>query len=138
MVANLGTGSPEDARRAETYINTHGGRYLDGTIQAAPSQMGQDNTPILISGLESVFAEAQPLLKILAGNLVYLGERIDAAAFMDLSTLSCVYGAYAGFLHGALIADAVGISTEAFGGIVNDLAELWSLFQARRRRHKVR
>ena len=128
LVANLGTGSPEDARKAETYINTHGGRYLDGTIQAAPSQMGQDNTPILISGLESVFAEAEPLLKILAGNLVYLGESIDAAAFMDLSTLSYVYGAYAGFLHGALIAEAVGISTETFGGIVNDISPSFGAF----------
>jgi len=117
LVVNLGTGSPEDAREAESAIARQGGHYLDGAIQAAPSQMGEAGTPILISGPAPVFAAAEPLLKILAGNLVYLGDRVDAAAFMDLATLSYVYGAYAGFLHGARIAETMDISVEAFGGM---------------------
>jgi 3-hydroxyisobutyrate dehydrogenase-like beta-hydroxyacid dehydrogenase len=112
---------------AETVADV-GGHYLDGAIQAAPSQMGEAGTPILISGPAPVFAEAEPLLKILAGNLVYLGERIDAAAFMDLATLSYVYGAYAGFLHGARIAEATGISVESFGGIVSDISPSFGAF----------
>jgi 3-hydroxyisobutyrate dehydrogenase-like beta-hydroxyacid dehydrogenase len=128
LIANLGTGGPEEAREAESEIGRLGGRYLDGAIQAAPSQMGEARTPILISGPASVFAEAEPLLKILAGNLVYLGERIDAAAFMDLATLSYVYGAYAGFLHGARIAEATDISVEAFGRIVNDISPSFGAF----------
>jgi 3-hydroxyisobutyrate dehydrogenase-like beta-hydroxyacid dehydrogenase len=61
LVVNLGTGSPEDARGAESAIARQGGRYLDGAIQAAPSQMGEAGTPILISGPAQVFAEAEPL-----------------------------------------------------------------------------
>jgi 3-hydroxyisobutyrate dehydrogenase-like beta-hydroxyacid dehydrogenase len=128
LVVNLGTGSPEDARGAENAIARQGGRYLDGAIQAAPSQMGEAGTPILISGPAPVFAEAEPLLKILAGNLVYLGDRIDAAAFMDLATLSYIYGAYAGFLHGARIAETMGINVEAFGGIVSDISPSFGAF----------
>lgn len=128
LVVNLGTGSPEDAREAESAITRQGGRYLDGAIQAAPSQMGEAGTPILISGPETDFAQAGPLLRILAGNLVHLGDRIDAAAFMDLATLSYVYGAYAGFLHGARIAETMGISVEAFGGIVSDISPSFGAF----------
>ncbi len=128
LVVNLGTGSPEDVREAESAIARQGGRYLDGAIQAAPSQMGEAGTPILISGPAPVFAAVKPLLKILAGNLVYLGDRIDAAAFMDLATLSYVYGAYAGFLHGARIAETMGISVEAFGGIVSDISPSFGAF----------
>lgn len=50
LIVNLGTGSPEEAREAESVIRRQGGRYLDGAIQAAPSQMGEAGTPILISG----------------------------------------------------------------------------------------
>ena len=128
FVVNLGTGSPEDACEAESAIARQGGRYLDGAIQAAPSQMGEAGTPILISGPATDFAQVEPLLKILAGNLVHLGERIDAAAFMDLATLSYVYGAYAGFLHGARIAETMDISVEAFGGIVSDISPSFGAF----------
>lgn len=128
LVINLGTGSPEDARRTAGFIEAQGGRYLDGAIQAAPSQMGQPDTPILIGGGRAVFDEVHPLLQILGGNLVYLGERIEAAAVMDLSTLSYVYGAYAGFLHGARIAEAAGVSIEQYGSIVKDISPSFGAF----------
>ncbi|MES2055143.1 MAG: NAD(P)-binding domain-containing protein [Pseudomonadota bacterium] len=128
LVINLGTGSPEDARDAEAYVTRRGGRYLDGAIQAAPSQMGQDDTPILISGSAAVFAEALPVLNILAGNPTHLGERIDAAAFMDLATLSYVYGAFGGFLHGARIAESVDISVATFGRIVAQISPTFGAF----------
>lgn len=128
LVANLGTGSPEDAKDAAACIAASGGRYLDGAIQAAPSQMGQPDTPVLVSGPRAVFDEALPLLKILAGNPAWLGEKIEAAAVMDLATLSYVYGAYAGFLHGARIAEAVGIDVAGFGSIVNDISPSFGAF----------
>lgn len=128
LVVNLGTGGPEDARRIEALVLRHGGRYLDGAIQTAPSQMGQDDTPLLLSGQRVHFTEAEPLLRILAGNLVYAGEKIDAAAFMDLATLSYVYGAYAGFLHGARIAETTGIDVSTYGGLVNAISPSFGAF----------
>lgn len=128
LVANLGTGSPEEARAAEAYVTGRGGRYLDGAIQAAPSQMGQPDTPILISGAAQSFEAAKPLLEILGGTLVYLGERVDAAAFLDLATLSYVYGAYAGFLHGARIAETVRIDVASYGRVVKAISPTFGAF----------
>lgn len=128
LIANLGTGSPQEAKGAAAFIEARGARYLDGAIQAAPSQMGQADTPVLISGNRAVYDEALPLLKLLAGNPVYLGETIEAAAVMDLATLSYVYGAYAGFLHGARIAEVTGIDVASFGSIVNDIAPSFGAF----------
>lgn len=128
LIINLGTGGPDDATRVEVYVNRHGGNYLDGAIQAAPSQMGQDDTLLLVSGRHAQFTRAEPLLRILAGNLVYLGERIDAAAFMDLATLSYVYGAFAGFLHGARVAEATGIDVTTFGSLVNAISPSFGAF----------
>ncbi|MGY4398227.1 3-hydroxyisobutyrate dehydrogenase-like beta-hydroxyacid dehydrogenase [Sphingomonas sp. UYAg733] len=128
LLINLGTGSPEDARDAEAFVTGHGGNYLDGAIQAAPSQMGQNDTPILLSGPANIFAEALPLLTVLAGSPTHLGERIDAAAFMDLATLSYVYGAFGGFLHGARIAESVDTSVATFGKIVEQISPTFGAF----------
>ncbi|MBA3677520.1 MAG: NAD(P)-dependent oxidoreductase [Sphingosinicella sp.] len=128
LLVNLGTGSPKDAQEAGAFVAKSGGRYLDGAIQAAPSQMGQPETPVLISGARDSFDEGAPTLRILGGNLIYLGERIEAASFMDLATLSYVYGAYAGFLHGAMLAEAVGINVGTYGNLVNDISPTFGAF----------
>ncbi|WP_447726842.1 NAD(P)-dependent oxidoreductase [Sphingomonas koreensis] len=128
LIANLGTGSPQDARKVAALVQKHGGRYLDGAIQAAPSQMGEANTPVFLSGDTAAYAELEPLLRILGGNLFHLGEKIDAAAFMDLASLSYVYGAFAGFLHGAHIAERTGVDPATFGRLVNAISPSFGAF----------
>ncbi|WPG39235.1 NAD(P)-binding domain-containing protein [Variovorax sp. EBFNA2] len=118
LLAQLTTGSPKDAREAEAWAHRHGAAYLEGAIQAAPDQMGRPDTPLLVSGAQAVFAEAEPFLKVLAGGIVYLGEKASAAAAMDLSTLSSIYGTMLGFLHGARIAEHEGFDVAEYGRIV--------------------
>jgi 3-hydroxyisobutyrate dehydrogenase-like beta-hydroxyacid dehydrogenase len=130
LIVNLGTSGPEAARALEQRIAAGGGRYVDGAIQAAPSQMGQPDTPILISGAPADIDAVEPVLRVLGGNLVRVGERIDATAFMDLATLSYVYGAYAGFLHGARIAETVGVDVAAYGKLVEDISPSFGAFFA--------
>ncbi|OWQ84157.1 hypothetical protein CDN99_25090 [Roseateles aquatilis] len=128
LIINLGTGGPDDARRVQARVQRHGGHYLDGAIQAAPQQMGQPDTPLFLSGPKAQFDRVEPLLKVLAGHLVYLGDAIDAAAFMDLATLSYVYGAYAGFLHGAHIAEVAGMDVATYGRLVRAIAPSFGAF----------
>jgi len=130
IVINLGTIGPDDAVAAQAAIAAHGGRYLDGAIQAAPSQMGRADTPILLAGAIADFDAAEPLLRVLGGGLTHLGEAIDAAAYMDLATLSYVYGAFAGFLHGARIAEARSIDVARFGRIVEAISPSFGAFFA--------
>mgnify|MGYP003575194228 FL=1 len=118
LLAQLTTGSPKDAREAEAWARRHGAAYLEGAIQAAPDQMGRPDTPLLVSGAQAVFAEAEPLLKVLAGGIVYLGEKASTAATMDLATLSSIYGTMLGFLHGARIAEHEGFDVAEYGRIV--------------------
>ncbi|ADU38756.1 NAD(P)-dependent oxidoreductase [Variovorax paradoxus] len=118
LLVQLTTGSPSDARDAEMWAHRHGATYLEGAIQAAPDQMGQADTPILMSGAEAVFREAEPLLKVLGGGTVYLGENASAAAAMDLATLSTIYGTLLGFMHGARIAEHERFDVAEYGRIV--------------------
>lgn len=127
-LVQLSTGSPADARQGLAWATRHGASYLDGAIQAAPSQMGQPDTPILLSGEETAFRRVEAILKTLAGNVVYLGNKIEAAATMDLATLSYVYGAFVGFLHGARIAESQGLDVSQYGKIVNTISPSFGAF----------
>jgi 3-hydroxyisobutyrate dehydrogenase-like beta-hydroxyacid dehydrogenase len=118
LLVQLTTGSPQDARDAQAWAQRHGATYFEGAIQAAPDQMGQPDTPLLVSGARPVFDEARPWLEVLAGGIVYLGEAASAAAAMDLATLSTIYGTLLGFLHGARVAEHEGFDVAAYGRIV--------------------
>ncbi|MET3496323.1 3-hydroxyisobutyrate dehydrogenase-like beta-hydroxyacid dehydrogenase [Variovorax boronicumulans] len=118
LLVQLTTGSPGDALAAEAWVHRHGAAYLEGAIQAAPDQMGRPDTPILMSGNAAVFRETEPLLKVLAGGLVYLGAKASAAAAMDFATLSTIYGTLLGFMHGARIAEHEGFDVAEYGRIV--------------------
>lgn len=128
VLVQLTTGSPQEARDALAWASRQGAGYLDGAIQAAPSQMGQADTPVLLSGDPAVYASVQETLKDLAGNIAFLGKKIEAAATMDLATLSYVYGATAGFIHGALIAETQGLDVGVFGKLVADISPTFGSF----------
>ena len=128
ILVQLTTGSPDDARKSMEWCRQYEAQYLEGAIQAAPSQMGKPDTPLLLSGDKATYSVAEPFLKDLAGNLVYLGERIEAASTMDLATLSYVYGAMTGFLHGARIAEVEGLDVAQYGRIVNEISPSFGAF----------
>jgi 3-hydroxyisobutyrate dehydrogenase-like beta-hydroxyacid dehydrogenase len=90
--------------------------------------MGQADTPLMLSGQRTAFEALEPLLRDVAGNLIYLGQAIDAASTMDLATLSYVYGAFAGFVHGARLAEASGLDVARYGRIVNAISPSFGAF----------
>ena len=118
VVVQLSTGSVQEARDSAAWLREHGGGYLDGAIQAAPSQMGRPDTPILLSGAEATFRQHEALLRVFGGGLSYLGEDAGAAAAMDMATLSYIYGAAIGFFHGARIAEAEGFRVDQYGALI--------------------
>jgi 3-hydroxyisobutyrate dehydrogenase-like beta-hydroxyacid dehydrogenase len=128
LLIQLTTGSPKDARDSEAWARLRGADYLDGAIQAAPSQMAAPDTTILVSGEEKAFQRSEPLLKVFGGNIKYLGNNVGAAATMDLATLSYVYGAVLGFFHGARICEVENLQVDTFGTIVAEIAPAFGQF----------
>jgi len=124
----LTTISAETARSGASWASEHGAGYLAGAIQAAPSQMGKADTPLLVSGAEHTFQAQRAELAALAGGLVYLGPEPGAAATMDLATLSWVYGGMLGFLQGALILQAEGVDVASYGAIVRSISPSFGAF----------
>ena len=128
LLIQLTTGSPQDARNAQDRAAALGAAYLDGAIQVAPEQMGQPDTTILVSGAQAAFERGREVLAVFGGNIVYLGDKPGAAATMDMATLSYVYGAVLGFVHGARVTEAEGLSLKAYGDIVAAMSPSYGQF----------
>ncbi|MPZ20599.1 MAG: NAD(P)-dependent oxidoreductase [Luteitalea sp.] len=128
VIVQLTTGSPQEARDGELWARRHHADYVDGAIQAAPSQMARPDTTILVSGAESAYRRSEPVLSVFGGNVKYLGEPVGAASTMDLATLSYVYGAALGFFHGARIAESEGFRVDHYGGLVAEISPSFGEF----------
>jgi 3-hydroxyisobutyrate dehydrogenase-like beta-hydroxyacid dehydrogenase len=124
ILVELSTGTPKDARDAEAWTRERGADYLDGAIMATPSQMGRADTTIFASGAEIAFRRSEPVLKVLAGNLIYIGEPVGSAAAWDLATLSCLFGAIMGFLHGARIFESESLRVSDLGYMIANISPI--------------
>lgn len=120
---NLSTGTPKEARDMENIITSKGGEYVDGAILAWPSQIGTEAT-ILVSGKQAVFEKIAPIMKVLAGNLTYMGTEIASASSLFSAVLAYLAGEWIGFCHGALICETEGIDVEVFGDIMYKLSSI--------------
>ncbi len=128
VLIQLTTGSPREALASEVWARQRGADYLDGAIQAAPSQMARPDTMILVSGAESAFRRSEPILNVFAGNVKYLGKEVGSASAMDLATLSYVYGTMLGFIHGARIAESEGFGVDHYGSLVAEISPTFGEF----------
>jgi 3-hydroxyisobutyrate dehydrogenase-like beta-hydroxyacid dehydrogenase len=128
VIVQLTSGSPQEARDSETWARRFGAAYVDGAIQAAPSQMARPDTTILVAGAEPAYRGAEAVLTIFGGNLKYLGEQVGAASTMDLATLSYVYGASVGFIHGARIVESEGFAVDHYGALVAEISPSFGEF----------
>ena len=129
-VIQLGTGTPQEARDSEAWLQARGAAYLDGMIELYPDGIGAADAQILFSGSKAVFDGLQAFLKCLGGDLRFIGEKVGAAAALDLAGLSLSLGRYVGFAHGARLCEAEGVGLDLFASIhpegnrIRELAEI--------------
>jgi len=115
----ISTGTPKEAREAETGAHGHGADYLDGTIMAYPEYLGQPDTQIMAAGKQAVFECCKPLLGCLGGDLRYLGPHVGAVAAVTCAILIKYLGQVAGAVHGARLCESEGVGIDLFASLLN-------------------
>ncbi len=116
-VVQLSTGTPKEAREAETWFHSQGADYLDGAILAGPAAIGLATTTLLYAGQPAVFERCQTVLLSLGGDTRFVGENAGSASALDLAWLSEVYGAFAGAAHGVTICRAEGVDLSHYSAV---------------------
>jgi 3-hydroxyisobutyrate dehydrogenase-like beta-hydroxyacid dehydrogenase len=119
LLVQFTTGSPQDARRSEAWAHEQGAEYLDCAITGSPSSIGTPNAHILVSGSESVFHKAKPVLRLLAENLDYKGESIGLASAWEMVFIMHYYGMFMSLFHTVQICQAEGIPLEEYISVLD-------------------
>ncbi|MGE7825467.1 NAD(P)-dependent oxidoreductase [Paenibacillus sp. NPDC093718] len=122
VFVQLSTGTPQEARDNAAWARERGADYLDGAIPATPPQIGRPDTTIFTSGTQTAYQKSEQLLKSLAGNVPFLGEKVSAASSTDLAFLSTLFGSMMGFFHAARILESDGLRVDEFGSMISAIA----------------
>lgn len=112
-VVNLTTTTPGEARELAAWAAGHGITYLDGAIMAVPEMIGGPGSVIFYSGPADAFERHRDLFD-LWGESSYFGSDAGLASLTDMAMLTGMYATFAGFLHGAAMVAAEGVSATEF------------------------
>jgi 3-hydroxyisobutyrate dehydrogenase-like beta-hydroxyacid dehydrogenase len=121
VLIQLTSGSVQLAQATHDWSKEVGVLYLDGAIMGYPSDIGSPDSMIVISGDEEGYTLAEPLLRIFAPKLEYLGADPARASAMDSAILSATHGLIFGMLNGAALCEATGISIRQYTKLVQPL-----------------
>lgn len=109
------TGTPQDAQEAAAWAKNRRAAYLDGTTEGYPQHIGMPDGMILYAGARSMFDAMKPVLASLSGHAFFTGEELGTAAVLDgaiIGSFSLI--ATLGFLYGAALCDAEGVSLDTY------------------------
>lgn len=113
----LSTGTPADAREAETWFLERDAAYLDGAIMPYPNEIGGKDAQLLFAGPEERYATCKPYLACLGGDLRYLGSNIAAAAVMDMALLTRDLALYLGVIHGICLCESENVGIGIYSSL---------------------
>ena len=120
-LVQLSSGSPRQARYTKAWTEVLGALYVDGAIMGFPGEIGGRETTILVSGNPAGYEYAEPVLRALAGNSVFLGDDAGLASTLDQALLSGMLGLIVGVLNGVVQCEAGGFPTREYPAILGAL-----------------
>jgi 3-hydroxyisobutyrate dehydrogenase-like beta-hydroxyacid dehydrogenase len=124
VLVQLTTGTPQEARESEAWARERNADYIDGKIGAWPRHIGTPDATIVASGAESPFRRSEQVLKSLAGNVLYLGEKVASASAVHLAVTTYLVGSWLGFVHGARIYESEGLRVDSYGSVLAGLSPI--------------
>lgn len=121
---NLVTGSPREVRSLRRAVEAAGGRFLSGTLQCYPAEIGQAAALILCAGDEGVWERQADLVRGLGGAAVNLGADAAIPNVLDASVTACFFfGAMTCCLEAATFAEKEGVEPKLFRDLLNSALE---------------
>ena len=113
----MSTGTPAEAREAETWVEENGASYLDCAILMYPESIGTAEGQLLVAGPEHVYRSCGSIFPLLGGDIRYLGSSIGAAATLDLAVVSRLMSNTIGIVYGAYLCESEGVPLAQFADL---------------------
>lgn len=112
----LNSAVPAQAREFARWAEGVGARYLGGAIKNIPAAVGNSDTLLYFGGDRDVFDEHIETLRVLGGDLEFLGSATDLAALYESAVGATLLPALLGFLEGAAVLAARGLPAATMVG----------------------
>lgn len=118
-VVNLATGRPSEVQTLDQIVSDVGAKFVSGTIQCFPPDIGTENATILFGADEKVWRDVEPILRKIAPQSTYIGARPDVPNVLDIGlTGTFVFGAGAAFLEGLRFVVNSGVSVDELRDLI--------------------
>jgi 3-hydroxyisobutyrate dehydrogenase-like beta-hydroxyacid dehydrogenase len=109
----LNSGDPAGAREMAAWAQARGASFLDGAVKNVPTAVGAPDTLLYYSGPREIYDRYFPVLEVLGGDTVYLGESPDLAALYEHAVGGTLLPALLGFFQGAAMVTARGLPAQS-------------------------
>ncbi|MFD3518040.1 NAD(P)-dependent oxidoreductase [Streptomyces sp. NPDC058657] len=123
-VVNLTADTPDRAREAAAWAESHGVTYLDGSIMSPNVTIGTPHAVLLYSGPEDAYEAHRETLDAFAGTATYLGADPARAASYDVALLDLWWTSVSGLVHSIALARSQGVAATDLAPFAKNIGNL--------------
>ena len=123
-IIQLTTGSIEEVTALNDWVKKYNGDLLEGIISCFPSQIGTEESLILLAGSDNSINNCKDIISILSPQYNNLGINLIAPTVLSRAFLSGALGGLIGMMNGAVLCQKADISLDDFKEIYMDRSSI--------------
>ena len=123
-IIQLTTGSIEEVIALNDWVKKYNGDLLEGIISCFPSQIGTEESLILLAGSDNSINNCKDIISILSPEYKNLGSNLIAPTVLSRAFLSGALGGLIGMMNGAVLCQKADISLDDFKEIYMDRSSI--------------
>ncbi len=123
-IIQLTTGSIEEVTALNDWVKKYSGDLLEGIISCFPSQIGTEESLILLAGSDNSINNCKDIISILSPEYKNLGSNLIAPTVLSRAFLSGALGGLIGMMNGAVLCQKADISLDDFKEIYMDRSSI--------------
>ena len=123
-IIQLTTGSIEEVTALNDWVKKYNGDLLEGIISCFPSQIGTEESLILLAGSDNSINKCKDIISILSPEYKNLGSNLIAPTVLSRAFLSGALGGLIGMMNGAVLCQKADISLDDFKEIYMDRSSI--------------
>ena len=123
-IIQLTTGSIEEVSDLSDWVKKYNGDLLEGIISCFPSQIGTEDSLILLAGNNTSINNCKEIISILSPKYKNLGNNLIAPTVLSRAFLSGALGGLIGMMNGAVLCQKADISLNDFKEIYMDRSSI--------------
>ena len=123
-IIQLTTGSIEEVTALNDWVKKYNGDLLEGIISCFPSQIGTEESLILLAGSNNSINNCKDIISILSPQYKNLGSNLIAPTVLSRAFLSGALGGLIGMMNGAVLCQKADISLDDFKEIYMDRSSI--------------